>query len=416
MTSTQSQPAQGPLSDMRVIELGQLIAGPFCGQLMADFGAEVIKVEPPETGDAMRQWGRNDRDGNPVWWNVIARGKRSITLDLRKPEGQQVLRDLVREADVLIENFRPGTMERWGLGYDTLSAINPRLIMARVSGFGQDGPYAERAGFASVCEAIGGLRAISGYPDRAPVRVGLSLGDTMAGINAAMGILLALQHRHRTGRGQVVDSSIFESVLHLTEAMVAEYDAGGHVRERHGSSLPGIAPSNAYPTADGRDVIIGANQDSVFRRLCEAMGAPELADHPDYANHRARGENSAALDARIADWTRQHAAEDVIAKMADAGVPVGLAYTAREMVEDPHFAARDSIVRVEDGKGGSLAMQNVFPRLSESPGQVRGLGPALGADTLAVLNEALGYDKDRIATLARKGIVGPEAQPERQNT
>ena len=414
MTLDATPQANGPLAGLRVIELGQLIAGPFCGQLMADFGAEVIKVEPPEVGDAMRQWGRPDRDGNPVWWNVIARGKRSITLDLRQIEGQAVLRDLVRGADVLIENFRPGTMERWGLGYEELSTINPRLIMARISGFGQDGPYAERAGFASVCEAIGGLRAISGYPDRAPVRVGLSLGDTMAGINAAMGVLLALQHRNKTDVGQVVDSSIFESVLHLTEAMVAEYDAGGHIRERHGSSLPGIAPSNAYPTADGRDVIIGANQDSVYRRLCEAMGAPELADHPDYANHRARGANSEALDARIGAWTRQHDAETVIAKMTEAGVPVGLAYTAREMVTDPHFAARESIVRVDDGKGGSLAMQNVFPRLSATPGKVRGLGPELGADTAAVLRDALGYDSDRIAALAESGIVGAEAQPERQ--
>jgi len=395
-----------PLNSIRVIELGQLIAGPYCGQLLADFGAEVIKVEAPEVGDAMRQWGRSGEDEKPVWWSVIARGKRSITLNLRTPEGQEVLRDLVKQADVLIENFRPGTMERWGLGYDVLSEINPRLIMARISGYGQDGPYASRAGFASVCEAMGGLRYISGYPDRPPIRVGLSLGDTMAGVNAAMGVLLALQRRHVTGRGQVVDSSIFESVLSLTESLVAEYDAAGHIRERHGSSLPGIAPSNAYPTGDGREVIIGANQDSVFQRLCTAMGAPELAQDPSYSSHRARGENAEALDARIADWTRQHGADDIVAQLAEAGVPVGLAYTAREMMDDPHFAARESIVQVADAdSGNTLAMQNVFPKLSESPGRVRSLGPELGADSHAVLKDILGYSPSKIEELESDGIV-----------
>ena len=395
----------GPLEGIKVIELGQLIAGPFCGQVLADFGAEVIKVEPPGKGDAMRQWGRPDKDGNPVWWKVIARGKRSVTVDLRKPEGQQILRDLVREADVLIENFRPGTMERWGLGYDVLSEINPRLIMARVSGYGQDGPYSSRAGFASVCEAAGGLRYISGYPDRPPVRVGLSLGDTMAGFNAAMGVMMALQHRHKTGRGQVVDSAIYEAVLSLTEALIAEYDAGGHIRERFGSALPGIAPSNAYPTADGKEVIIGANQDTVFARLCEVMGAPELATDARYADHQARGRNQEALDARVGEWTRTLPAQEVVDQLSEAGVPVGLAYTAADMLDDPHFAARESVVRVPDPDRGTLAMQNVFPRLSDSPGQVRGLGPALGADTDDVLSSTLNYDADRIAELRDSGII-----------
>lgn len=395
----------GPLTGIRVIELGQLIAGPFCGQMLADFGAEVIKVEPPKVGDAMRQWGRADENGRTVWWSVIARGKRSVTLDLRKPEGQAVLRDMVAEADVLIENFRPGTMERWGLGYDVLSGINPRLLMARVSGFGQDGPYSERAGFASVCEAMGGLRYISGYPDRPPVRVGLSLGDTLAGMNAFMGILLGLHHRHESGRGQVIDSAIYESILTLTESLVAEYDAAGHVRERHGSSLPGIAPSNAYPTADGREMIIGANQDSVFRRLCDEMGRPGLADDARFATHRARGQNAAELDRIIAAWTSTRPADDAIAQLAAAGVPVGLAYTAREMLSDPHFAARESIVRVADPQRGTLAMQNVFPRLSETPGGVRAIGPDLGADTDDVLRETLGYDEARISELRRQDIV-----------
>ncbi|MGR3493782.1 CaiB/BaiF CoA transferase family protein [Citreimonas sp.] len=394
----------GPLEGIRVIELGQLIAGPYCGQVMADFGAEVIKIEPPGAGDPMRQWGRADKDGDPVWFSVIARGKRSVTLNLREPDGQQVLRDLVRDADVLIENFRPGTMERWGLGYDALSEINPRLIMARVSGYGQDGPYSRRAGFASVCEAAGGLRYISGYPDRPPVRIGISLGDTMAGFNAAMGILLALQHRHTTGRGQVVDSAIFEAVLGLTESMVAEYDAGGHIRERFGSALPGIAPSNAYLAADEREVIIGANQDSVFGRLCEVMGRPGLATDPRFADHQSRGRNQDLLDTMVGEWTRTLPAQEIVDRLAEAGVPVGLAYTAADMLEDPHFEARESVVRVEDPKHGTLAMQNVFPRLSESPGGVRALGPELGADTDAVLSR-VGYDADRIAALRERGVI-----------
>lgn len=395
----------GPLEGIRVIELGQLIAGPFCGQVLADFGAEVIKVEPPRQGDAMRQWGRKDEDGDPVWWSVIARGKKSVTIDLRREEGQDILRDLAGQADVLIENFRPGTMERWGLGYDRLQQINPRLIMVRVSGYGQDGPYSGRAGFASVCEAAGGLRYISGYPDRPPVRIGLSLGDTMAGINGAMGVLLALEHRHRTGRGQVVDSAIYEAVLGLTEALVAEYDAGGHIRERHGSSLPGIAPSNAYPSLDGKEVIIGANQDSVFRRLCEVMGRPGLADDPRYADHRSRGQNQDELDAIIAEWSRTVEAQEIVDRLAEAGVPVGLAYTARDMLDDPHFSARQSVIRVPDPKRGSLAMQNVFPRLSESPGEIRGLGPALGEHSDEILKDTLGYDAQRVEALRGAGIV-----------
>ncbi|KAF0676085.1 CaiB/BaiF CoA transferase family protein [Profundibacterium mesophilum] len=395
----------GPLKGIRVIELGQLIAGPFAGQMMADFGAEVIKVEPPGKGDAMRQWGRLDANGTPVWWNVIARGKRSVTLDLRTPEGQDILRDLVGEADVLIENFRPGTMERWGLGYDNLSKVNPRLIMARVSGYGQDGPYSQRAGFASVCEAMGGLRYVSGYPDRPPVRVGLSLGDTMAGFNAALGILLALEHRHKTGKGQVIDSAIYEAVLSLTEALVAEYDSGGHIRERFGSALPGIAPSNAYPTADDKEVIIGANQDTVFQRLCAVMGAPELAEDERYADHRARGRNQAELDARVGEWTRTVPAQQIVDQLSEAGVPVGLAYTAADMLNDPHFAARESVVRVSGPERGSLAMQNVFPRLSASPGSIRGLGPELGEDTDEVLSSTLGYDDATLAKMRERGVI-----------
>ncbi|MDN3523299.1 CaiB/BaiF CoA transferase family protein [Halomonas ramblicola] len=395
-----------PLDDIKVLELGQLIAGPYCGQVLADFGAQVIKIEPPGKGDAMRQWGEADPDsGEPLWWNVIARNKQSLTLDLRQPRGQALLCELASQADVVIENFRPGTMERWGLGYEVLSRDNPGLVMVRVTGFGQDGPYASRAGFASVCEAMGGLRYLSGYPDRPPVRVGISIGDTLAGLHAALGAMMALQQRHRSGRGQVVDSSIFESVLAMMESLIPEYARAGKVRERSGSFLPGIAPSNAYPARDGRDVIIGANQDSVFRRLCEAMGQPRLADHPDYATHRARGEHQQAIDDLVAAWTRQHDAQQVVDILAAAGVPAGLVYRAPDMLADPHFQARESIVEVPDRSGRPLPMQNVFPRLSDTPGRVHRVGPELGEHTEAILSGWLGLAPDALDALRADGVI-----------
>ncbi len=394
-----------PLQHIRVLELGQLIAGPYCGQILADFGADVIKVEPPLRGDAMRQWGQADADGNPLWWNVIGRNKKSVTLDLRQPEGQDLLRKMVKETDVLIENFRPGTMEKWGLGYETLSLINPGLVMVRVTGFGQDGPYSNRAGFASVCEAMGGLRYISGYPDRPPVRVGISLGDTLAGVHGALGALVALQHRERTGQGQVVDSAIYESVLGMMESLIPDYARAGKIRERSGSILPGIAPSNAYPTRDGRDVIIGANQDTVFVRLCEAMGQPGLAQHPDYATHRARGENQQAIDDVVAGWTRQHDAQAIVDLLARVGVPAGLVYSAAEMLDDPHFKAREAIVDVPDHRGQAVPMQNVFPKLSATPGQVRHTGVELGAHTREVFKALCQIDDEKLTELQRKNII-----------
>ena len=394
-----------PLDDLKVLELGQLIAGPTCGQVLADFGAQVVKIEPPGKGDAMRQWGQTDESGEPLWWNVIARNKQSLPLDLRKPEGQDLLRRLAAKADVLIENFRPGTMERWGLDYQSLSADNPGLIMVRVTGFGQDGPYASRAGFAAVCEAMGGLRYISGYPDRPPVRVGISLGDTLAGVQGAMGALLALHQREKTGRGQVVDSAIFEAVMAMMESLIPDYARAGKIRERAGSFLPKIAPSNAYPARDGRDVIIGANQDTVFRRLCEAMGQPTLADHPDYADHRARGENQQAIDELIAAWTAHHDAQHIVDLLADAGVPAGLVYTAKDMLEDEHIKERGSIVEVPDRHGKPLPMQNVFPRLSQTPGKVRQVGPALGEHTEAVLGDWLELDHNSIDALRKDSVI-----------
>lgn len=394
-----------PLEGIKVLEMGQLIAGPFCGQILADFGAEVVKVEPPGRGDAMRQWGRADSEGRTPWWSVIARNKKSITLNLREAKAQEVVKQLACEADILIENFRVGTLEGWGLGWEQLSKLNPRLIMVRITGFGQTGPYADRAGFASVCEAMGGMRYIAGYPDRPPVRAGISLGDSLAGFHGAMGAMMALQHRNNTGRGQVVDASIFESVLGMMEGLVAEYDQGGHIRQRSGSTLPGIAPSNAYPTNDGREVVIGANQDSVFQRLCTEMGQPDMALDPRYATHRARGENMEALDEIIAVWTRQHDADELVARLAKCGVPAGLAFRAPEMLSDPHFIARESITRVPDPRFGELAMQNVFPRLSESPGGIAHTGPALGEHTEVVLREWVGLDEAEIAKLRAAKVV-----------
>ena len=408
----------GPLSGVRVVELGQVIAGPFCGQLLGDYGAEVIKVEPPGTGDVLRQWGlrhdpQGDGEGDSLWWSVAARNKRSITVDLRTPEGQQLVRDLVATADILVENFRPGTLERWGLGWDDLSAFRPELIMVRVSGYGQTGPYATRAGYASIGEAMGGLRALTGYPDRPPIRIGVSIGDTLTGMFGALGALAALEARRRTGRGQVIDAAIYESVLGVTESLVPEWQAAGHSRTRTGPTLPGIAPSNVYPTRDGQ-LIIAANQDSVFRRLVEVMGRPELATDERFVDHQARGRNMAEIDAIIAEWAQRYDSADLQERLNAGGVPAGLVYEPADMLADPHFAARGSIATVPDGRHGELAMPAVVPKLSETPGEIRWTGQALGADTDAVLTEVLGLSAERVAELRARGVVGhvPDAAEE----
>lgn len=364
---------QGALTDLKVIECAQLIAGPFCGQLLADHGAQVIKVEQPGIGDPMRTWGR---EGYPLSWEILGRNKDSVFLNLREPDGQAALKALVADADILIENFRPGTMEKWGLGYDVLSALNPGLIMVRVSGYGQTGPYAKRAGYAAVGEAMGGLRALIGDADRKPARAGISLGDSLAGMFAMMGALTALHHRDRTGEGQVVDASIYESVLALMEATIPEHAIENFVRKRTGSYLPGIAPSNIYDCADGQ-VVIGANQDTVFARLADAMGAPELASDPRYADHVARGANQAELDARITDWTSAHSADAVQRIMDEHGVPCSKLYTAADMMADPHYAARDAVITVDSDRYGQVPMQGVFPKLSKTPGAVRHAGKAM---------------------------------------
>ena len=398
---------RGALKDIRVIEMGQLIAGPFCGQLLGDMGAEVIKIEPPATsstkgGDPMRDWGRGDF---PLWWEVVARNKKSVTANLRVPEGQDIARQLIAKADILIENFRPGTLEKWGLAPDVLMRDNPGLIIVRVSGYGQSGPYSDRAGFGGIGEAMGGWRRIVGDPDRPPSRMGVSIGDSLAATYGALGAVAALHHRDRTGEGQIVDSALYEAVLQVMESLVPEYSVSGYVRERSGSFLPNIAPSNVYACSDG-DLLIGANQDTVFRRLCEAMGRPELADDPRYVDHLARGRHQAELDGLIREWTMSRSIAEVEQLMIDFGIPAGRVYAPADMLSDPHFLAREAIVDVDHPRWHNLKMQNVFPRLSRSPGSIRSIAPQkIGGDNDEILGTLLGLDRARIDALRAQAII-----------
>jgi formyl-CoA transferase len=396
----------GPLTDLRVLEMGQLLAGPFCGQLLADFGAEVIKIEQPGAGDPMREWGRERPKGVSLWWAIVARNKKSIEVNARLPEGQEIIRQLVASADILIENFRPGTMEKWGLGYEELSKINPRLIMIRVSGYGQTGPYAGKAGYGSIGEAMGGLRYVVGDPATPPSRMGISIGDTLAATFACIGGLMALHHRERTGQGQVVDSAIYEAVLAVMESLITEYDQTGYIRERTGAILPNVAPSNVYPTRDGIFVLIAANQDSVFSRLAKAMGRPELATDVRYATHTARGERQQELDDLISDWTRMLNADELGKLLDDHGVPRGDIYRAPEMLADAHFKARQAIIEMAHPALGRLRMQNVAPRLSETPGRVVETGPELGQHNDEVFGGLLGLDNAARRILAEQGVIG----------
>ncbi|HNJ24596.1 MAG TPA: CoA transferase, partial [Microthrixaceae bacterium] len=380
------------LSDLRVVEMGQLLAGPFCGQLLADFGADVIKLEPPGQGDPMREWGREKADGRSLWWPVVARGKRSVTINLREKDGQDLARRLIATADVVIENFRPGTLEKWGMAPEDLMADNPRLIVVRVSGYGQDGPYASRPGYGAIGEAMGGLRAVIGEPDRPPARAGISIGDTLAATFACVGTLVALHARENTGRGQVVDAALYEAVLGVMESLIPEYTVSGYVRPRTGSILPNVAPANAYPTADGEHLISG-NQDTVFKRLAEAMGRPELADDERYATHNARGANQAELDDLIAEWSKGLTSAELEELLNRHSVPNGKIYTAPDMLADAHFAARKAIVTLAHPQLGDFPMQNVVPKLSDTPGEVRWVGPELGEHTDEVLAEALDLDE-----------------------
>ena len=403
MTSTPKN--TGPLQDLRVIEMGTLLAGPFCGQLLGDFGAEVIKVEPPNQGDPMRDWGQEKAHGKSLWWPVIARNKKSVTLNLREKEGQEIVYELVSKTDFLLENFRPGTMERWGLGYEQLKAINPRLIMIRVSGYGQTGPYSKRAGFGAIGEAMGGMRYVCGDPSTPPSRMGISIGDSLAATFACVGALSALHHRERTGEGQIVDSALYEAVLNMMESLITEYTQAGYIRERQGSILPNVAPSNVYPTKDGLDFLIAANQDTVFKRLAEAMGEPELAQDERYATHVARGKHQKQLDDHIGEWSRTKTADELTAIMDEFGIPAGKIYRAPEMLEDPHFAARNAIIKTMHPEFGELLMQNVAPKLSATPGSVRLPAPKLGEHNEDVFKGILGYDDARMRDLRSRNII-----------
>ena len=391
------------LAGVRVIELGQLIAGPFCGKLLAEFGAEVIKIEPPGKGDPLRKWRRMKNDTS-VWWQVQSRNKRSVTVDLRRSEGQAIVRRMLRDADVLIENFRPGTLEEWGLGAEDLAKLNPDLVMLRISGYGQSGPYRDLPGFGAIGEAMGGLRHLTGEPGRVPVRVGVSIGDTLAALHGAMGVLLALYHRRANGgRGQSIDVALYEAVFSVMESLIPEYSASGVVREAAGSALPGIAPSNAYPCADGF-VLIAGNGDSIFLRLMQAIGRPDLASAADLASNEGRSKRVAELDDAIAAWTRTRAIPEVLAAMQRAQVPAGRVYTAKDIAEDPHYRARDMILKQSTRDGYEVDVPGIVPKLSGTPGALRIPAPDLGEDTDAVLAE-FGYSADEIAAFRKAKVI-----------
>ncbi|MEN9630651.1 MAG: hypothetical protein RJA10_3879 [Pseudomonadota bacterium] len=396
-------PQPAALAGLKVLELGQLIAGPFAAKTLADFGADVVKIEPPGAGDPLRKW-RLLKDGTSVWWQVQSRNKRSLALDLRTPEGQDVVRKLAMEADVLIENFRPGAMEGWHLGPDDLLAANPRLIVLRISGYGQTGPYRNRPGFGVVAEAMGGLRHLTAEPGRVPVRVGVSIGDTLAALHGVIGILLALQHRHASGKGQVIDVALYEAVFNCMESLLPEYSAFDAVRGPAGSALPGIAPTNAYRCNDGGYALIAGNGDSIFRRLMTLIGRDDLAHDPALADNAGRVARVAELDEAIGAWTARHGVEEVLAALEGASVPAGRIYTVSDIAADPHYRARGMLEVVHMADGSQLAVPGFVPKLSASPGRHRRNAPTLGQDSSEVLRE-IGLTDAQIAAMRQRGIV-----------
>src|SRR3954470_19143664 len=408
-------PSPGPLAGLKVLEMGQLIAGPFAAKTLGDFGADVVKIEPPGAGDPLRKW-RLLKNGTSVWWQVQSRNKRSVVLDLRNAEAQEIVRRLAVEADVLVENFRPGALEGWGLGPETLLAANPRLIVLRISGYGQTGPYRDRPGFGVVAEAMGGLRHLTAEPGRVPVRVGVSLGDTLAALHGVIGILLALQHRHASvgkdapqGRGQVIDVALYEAVFNCMESLLPEYGAFGAVRQAAGSALPGIAPTNAYLCSDGGYALVAGNGDSIFRRLMAVIGRPDLAADPALATNDGRVARVEELDAAIGAWTARHAVERVLAALDEAKVPAGRIYTVADIAADPHYKARGMLEEVRMDDGSRMLVPGVVPKLSLTPGGHRRNAPALGQDTDAVLRE-VGLTEDQIAALKARGVFAAGAR------
>ena len=396
-----------PLEGLKVIELGQLIAGPFAGKFFAEFGAEVIKIEPPQ-GDPLRKWRKLHR-GTSLWWYVQNRNKKSVTVDLRTPEGQEVVRRIARDADVVIENFRPGTLEKWGLGYERLAAENPGLVMLRLSGFGQTGPYRDLAGFGAIGESMGGLRYVTGFPDRPPVRPNLSIGDALASLHGVVGVMMALHHRNAnggrgSGRGQVIDVALYEAVFNMMEGALPEYDLFGEARERTGSNLTGIVPSNTYLTRDAQHVVIGANADSIFKRLMKVIGREDLADDPSLADNAGRAERGEELDAVIGEWTAMYDADEVVGTLNAAQVPGGKIYSMADIARDAHYLARDMIRQVRLKDGTPLKVPGVVPKLSATPGDIEWSGPELGEHTAAVL-AAQGYSASEIAGLKERRII-----------
>ena len=393
----------GPLTGVRVLELGSLIAGPFCAKTLGDFGAEVIKLEPPGEGDALRKW-RRLRNGTSLWWHVQSRNKKSVTCDLRRPEGQEIVRRLARRAHIMIENFRPGALERWNLGWNALAAENPQLILVRISGYGQSGPYRERPGFAAIAEAVGGMRYVTGFPDRPPARPNLSLGDTIAALHGVIGALLALHAVKNGAGGQVIDVALYESVFNCMESLLPEYDAQGYVRERSGAALPGIAPSNLYPCSDGTYVLIAGNADSLYRRLMSAIGRTDLRDDPALERNDGRAAQMQRIDDAIAEWTRRRTQTEVLAAMAAAEVPAGRIYTAADIAADPHYLARGMIESITAADGEPLKVPGIIPKLSRTPGAIRTPAPRLGEHTDEVLRE-IGYSDAEIARLRQANIL-----------
>ena len=404
MASPLDQTMSLPLSGLRVLELGQLIAGPFASKILAEFGADVIKIEPPKTGDPLRTW-RLLHEGTSVWWAAHARNKRSVTLDLRQPEGQEVIRKLAADADILIENFRPGAMEKWGLGFKDLHAINPKLIMLRVSGYGQSGPYRDRPGFGVIGEAMGGLRYLSGEPGRPPVRVGVSIGDTLSGLHGVIGVMMALRHREQQGGvGQEVDVALYESVFNMMESLLPEYSKFGVVRQPSGASMPGIVPTNAYLCRDGRYALIAGNGDSIYKRLMQAIGREDLATDPNLANNVGRAANAERIDAAILAYTEQYPLDVVLEEMNKAGVPAGKSYDAADIAQDPHYQARDMILDATLPDGSVVQVPGIVPKLSQTPGQITRPAPELGQHTAEVL-EGLGIGAAQQADWKERGII-----------